>query len=114
MFTRESISKELKRINDSVPKALKQSTFSEIKQTPEMEFVFQKAMEEPNLSPEKKEQIRKFLASGILSKTKIQENEKIAKMRDEYVIREIRKSVKAGRLPNQKKFKELGLQNLNE
>ncbi len=109
MFTKESISQELKRINESVPKVLRQTTFTEIKKTPVMEMVFQKAMEDPNITPDKKEKIRKFLATGILSKTQITENPRIAKMRDDYVIRQIKKSVKEGRLPTKQKLKELGL-----
>ena len=112
MFTKESISKELKRIQDSVPDLLKRSTLSEVKKTPAMELVFQKALEEPSISKEKKEQIRKLLASGMFSKTKIIENSRVAKMRDEYVTREIKKSVKAGRLPNKKQAEELGLNKL--
>ncbi len=107
MFTRESISKELKRIQDSVPKMLRENTLSEVKKTPEMEMVFQRALESPDISTEKKDQIRNLLASGRFSKTKIIENYKVAKMRDEYVQREISKSVKAGRLPTKKKLKEL-------
>lgn len=113
MFTRESISQELKRIQESVPKLLKDNTLIEIPKTPAMELVFQKAMEEPNITPEKKEQIRKLLASGMFSKNKITENYKVSKMRDDYVTREIKKAVKAGRLPNKKQLKELGLDELH-
>lgn len=114
MFTRESISKELKRIQDSVPEMLKKATLTEVKKTPEMEMVFQKAMEEPNITPERKEQLRRLLASGMFSKTKITENAKIAKMRDNWVIREIKKAVKAGRLPTKKQLRELGLDKLHD
>lgn len=114
MFTRESISKELKRIQDSVPELLIKNTLGEVSKTPEMELVFQKALEEPNISKEKKEQIRKLLASGMFSQKRIIENPKVAKMRDEYVTREIKKSVKEGRLPTKKQLRDLGLDELHE
>jgi hypothetical protein len=114
MFTRESISNVLKEIQASVPKMLKDATIREVPKTPTMEFVFQKAMEDPNITLEKKEQIRKLLASGMFSKKTLIENPKVAKMRDEYITRQIKKAVKEGRLPNKKQLKELGLDKLDE
>jgi hypothetical protein len=108
MFTKQSINDELHRITKSVPEALRLNTFKEVEKTPSMKLVFEKALEDPNISDDKKEKIKHLLESGTLSKTKITENAKIAKMRDDWVNREIRKSVLAGRLPTKKKFKELG------
>jgi hypothetical protein len=113
-FTKESIAKELKRINDSVPQMLKDFTLSEVKKTPAIEMVAQKYLEEPNISKEKKEKMRRLLASGLFSKTGIKENERVAKMRDEYVTREIKKSVKEGRLPTKEQFRKLGLGELHD
>jgi hypothetical protein len=110
MFTKESIAKEFKRIQDSVPTMMKEFTLIEVKKTPAIEFVMQKALESPDITQEKKEKIQRLLDAGVFSKKTIHENPKIAKQRDEYVIREIRKSVKAGRLPTKKKLKELGLE----
>ena len=112
MFTKQSISDELNRITKSVPEALRLNTFKEVEKTPAMKLVFEKALEDPNIPEDKKKKIRNLLDSGKLSKTKIIENQKIAKMRDDWVNREIKKSVLAGRLPTKKKFKELGFDKL--
>jgi len=109
MFTHESISKELKRINDSVPDLIKEFTLIKKEKHSVIEFVMRKALEEPNISEEKKKRLRKALATGIFNQTTIAENPDVAKQRDDWVTREIKKSVKAGRLPTKKQLKELGL-----
>lgn len=109
MFTKESIGLELKRIQDSIPPLIKEFTLIEKLKTPAMKLVFEKALEDPNISPEKKERIKHMLDTGMFDKKQIYENKDIAKQRDDYVGREIKKSVKAGRLPTRKQLKELGL-----
>lgn len=109
MFTKETIGLELKRISNSVPQMIKDNTLIEKLKTPEMKLVFEKALEEPNISQEKKDRIKHMLDTGMFDKKVITENTKIAKMRDDYVGREIKKSVKAGRLPTKKQLLELGL-----
>lgn len=114
MFTRESISLELKRIQDSIPKLLKDNTLKEVPKTPIMELVFKKALEDADITPEKKAQLQKLIDTGILSQNKIIENPKVAKMRDDWVAKEIKKSVREGRLPSKKKLKELKFNELHE
>jgi hypothetical protein len=109
MFTKESIGLELKRIQDSIPKLLKDNTLTEKFKTPAMKLVFEKSLEDPNVSEDKKLKIKHMLDTGIFDKKSIIENASVAKQRDDYVVREIKKSVKAGRLPTKKQLKELGL-----
>ena len=109
MFTRESIGLELKRIQDSIPPLIKEFTLIEKLKTPAMKLVFEKALEEPTLSEEKKKRIKHMLESGMFDKKQIYENPEVAKQRDDYVTREIKKSVKAGRLPTKKQLKALNL-----
>lgn len=113
MFTRESITLELKRINDSVPKLLRDNTLIEVLKTPDMKLVFEKALEDETLTEEKRRQIKNILDSGKLDAKRITENPKVAKQRDEYVAREIKKSIKEGRLPNKKQARLLGLDKLH-
>ena len=107
MFTQESINKEMNRIMASRPQMLVKSVVTEKKITPTMKMVFEKALEDPNISEEKKEQVRNLLESGKLDQVRTKEDQRIAKMLDDYVIREMKKSVKAGRLPSKKQLKEL-------
>lgn len=109
MFTKESISIELKRISDSVPKLIKDNTLINQLKTPEMKLVFEKALEEPSISQEKKDKIKHMLDSGVFDRKSIVENTKVSKLRDDWVTREIKKSVKAGRLPTKKQLIKLGL-----
>lgn len=114
MFTRESITKELKRINDSVPELLRRATLIETKATPELEMLAQKAQTDPDFPQAKKEQIQKMYDSGIFSKKRIVENAKVVKMRNDFVNRAIKKAVKEGRLPNKKQLAKLKLNELHE
>jgi hypothetical protein len=114
MFTRESISKELRRINESVPQLLRDNTLIETAKTPEMKLVFEKAVEDENLSQEMRDKAKHLLDTGIFDKKKIVENPKVAKQRDDWVAREIKKAIKEGRLPNKKQARELGLDKLHD
>jgi len=109
MFTPQSITEELKRINDSVPALIKEFTLIEKKKTPAIELVMMEYLKLPNVPDKKRQQVQNLFDSGMFSKKQIYENPKVAKQRDDYVTREIRKSVKAGRLPTKKQLKELGL-----
>lgn len=106
MFTRESISKELARIQASVPKMFKDMLFEEKLKTPDMKLVFEKGLEQIT-SEEKRKQIQITLDKGVLNRKQIVENPKVAQQRDIWVQKEIKKSVKAGRLPTRKQLQEL-------
>lgn len=105
--TQESISKELKRIQDNVPVLFKTNLFINVKKTPTLEFIAQKALEDNDYPEEKKAQLKRLLDEGTLSKELITEDPKVAKQRDLWVQREIKKSVSEGRLPTRKQLKEL-------
>lgn len=113
MFTRESIAKEIKRIQDSVPKLLRDFTLIETLKTPAMKLVAEKAMEDESLPEEKRRQIKLLYDKGMFSGKKIVENAKVAKQRDDWVKRELKKAVKEGRLPTKKQLKELKLAELH-
>lgn len=109
MFTRETISQELKRIQVTMPAILREQVVKEVEVciAPEVKMVMEKALEDPDITEEKKQRIRNVLPT--LMKKKVVENPKIAEMRDNYMTREIKRAVKEGRLPTRKKLKELGL-----
>lgn len=111
-MTDEQIALELKRIQDSVPELWRKSVFKEIPKTPTMEFVAKKFIEDGGGTPEEREQVQNLLDTGEFSKKKIVEVPKFVKLIDNFVTREIKKSVKAGRLPKDaSKFKYGGLHN---
>lgn len=109
IHTQETISRELKRIQDSVPKLFRDTMFIETKKTPVLEMVAQKALEDEEFPEEKKARIQTLLDEGTLSKKHILENPKTAKQRDLWVQKEIKKSVAEGRLPNKKQLKALNI-----
>lgn len=113
-MTEEQIFKELKRINESVPSYLKANVVTEQASSPTVKKVIDAALEDPNFPEEKKQQLRLLKENGIFDKTKPVENTKIAKQIDQYIMREIRKSIKEGRLPNRKELKKLNLFKLHE
>lgn len=106
-FTRESITKELQRIQASAPDMLKKMVVRQEKLTPVMEMIVDKALESEDFSEEKKQELRALKERGYFEKKVFIEDPQIAKQLDQYVSREINKSIKAGRLPTKKKLKEL-------
>lgn len=114
MHTRDTISKELKRIQDSVPEIYRVGLITEKDKTPTMKFVADKLLESDTVAQETKDAVQSLKDNGYFNKKKLYEDPKIAKQRDLWVQREIQKSVKAGRLPTKKQLKELKLAELNE
>lgn len=112
--TRESISKELKRIQDSVPQLFKDLTLKEVEAFPVVTEIAQQFLDSPDIPEDKKEKVRKLIEEGRMGKKKIIENPKIAQQRDKWVEREIKKSVKAGRLPDKKTLQKLKILELHE
>lgn len=103
-MTREQIFKELSRIQQSIPKALIENVVSETHLTPTIKDVIDKAIEDPDFPAQKKEQIIKLKEAGYFDKTVVRQNDKIAKMIDDFVARETRKAVRAGKLPTKKEL----------
>ena len=103
----DRIAKVLSEISARVPKSLRERAFSEQPFTPNILFVVEKALEDPNFPEEKKKQLRVLKESGEFTKTTIVENKKVQKMIDNMVEREIKKEIKAGNLPPRKLIGEL-------
>lgn len=96
--TPESIAIELKRIHNLVPQSLRDKAVITVKKTPTMEFLAKKFLEE-STDEEAKKQTKILLDSGEFSKEVIRENTQVTKIIDDIINREIKKSIKAGRLP---------------
>lgn len=109
--TKESISRELKRIQDAVPKLFRDTLFKESDKTPVVREMFEKvASGEETSANVSKETAQMLLNDGIFHKKHIQENPQVAKQRDIWVGKEIKKSVKEGRLPNKKQLAKLNIE----
>lgn len=108
-MTEEQIFKELQRIQASVPKHLRDNVVREENAAPSVNLVIEKAFEDPNFPEEKKEQLRLLKENGFFDRKTPVQDPKIAKQIDQYVMRELKKSVKEGRLPSKKQLKELNL-----
>lgn len=106
-ISQEQVSKVLSEISSRVPKFLLKNSFREVKLTPTVEFVFNKALESDKVSDEKKKQIKSVLDSGDISKMKIVENRDVTKKLDQWWGREINKAIRQGRLPSKSKAREL-------
>lgn len=110
MHTQASIQKELKRIQDSVPNLFRKTLFREVDKTPVVREMFEKIASGDEVSENvSKETAQMLLDDGMFNKKHTLENPKVAKQRDLWVSREIKKSVLAGRLPNRKQLKALKL-----
>jgi len=106
-FTRDQVAAELRRIQASIPKLLLQQATGEQEFTPTIRMVVDKALEDPNISEEKKQALQVLKDSGDFTRKKVKENTKITKQIDQFVEREIKKSIKAGKLPPRSKIKDI-------
>lgn len=106
MFTKEQISKVLRRIQASIPKALMDKVVYKEPVTPTIKKVAELALNE-NIPEWKKDKLRTLLASGDLDKTVEAENPQVAQQIDNYVQREIKKAIKNKELPTKKQLKKI-------
>lgn len=106
-MNKELIDKELKRIQEEANKLFGSRIIEEIPKTPTIKMVMDKALESSSVNDELKSKIQTLKDAGEFDKKKYSENQKFKKMAEEYVTREIRKSVKAGLLPNKKQLKQI-------
>lgn len=103
----DQIAAVLKEIQSRIPKTLLKNAVREVKMTPTVDFVMQKALESPTISEEKKQKIRDVIASGEFTKMKYVDDPKIQKMINNFLGREINKAIKEGKLPPQNEIKEV-------
>ena len=101
------IFKVLQEIQSRIPPALLNSAVTEVAYSPNLKEVALKAIDEPGFPEEKKEDLRKLLASGDLDRTVPVENKKVTKLIDEFVNREINKAIRQKRLPPRSKIKDI-------
>lgn len=98
-MTSEQIYKELKEIQDRIPKNLLKNAFTQTELTPTMKMVVDKAIEDPKFPEDKKRELVTLKESGEFNKTITKENTKVIEMINNFVNREIKKKIKAGLLP---------------
>ena len=96
----------LKGIQARIPKELLRSALEEKKLTPNVEMVMNEAVRSESIDPEKRQKIQNMIDTGMFSKSVTQET-KNAKKVDEFVLREINKAIKEGKLPPKSKMKYL-------
>lgn len=106
-FTQESISKELREINSRIPPLLKKHAYTEELLTPTIGRVMDEALLLASISDEKKAEVRRLKEEGYFGRKRITENPKYVKMIDNWMTREIKKAVAAGRLPTKAQLAEL-------
>lgn len=106
-WTREIIREELLKIQASAPKLLQKKVVINTPITPTIKMVMEEGLKDPNISQEKKDEIKTLLDAGYFSQEKYQEDPKVAKKLDNYMQRQINKAVKEGRLPNKKLLTQL-------
>lgn len=103
-FTRESIEKEIKRINSLIPQGLLKNVYKESLVAPLVAKVVDEALADPAFDPEKKGKLQALKDTGHFHKKKVTENPKVVQQIENVFNRELKKSVDAGRLPNRKQL----------
>jgi len=105
MFTPEQITKELQRIQGTIPACYMNNVVKDQLTTPTIKKVAELALEE-GIPEAKKEQLRTILASGDLDTVQPTENPKVAEKINRWVDKKIKESIKAKRLPSIKELKK--------
>ena len=98
---------ELKRIQSTVPKELLDKLIVKVQPAKEMIEVLKKAMTDETLTEEQRRKARLIVESGKLEVEKEEEDEEIVRQIDEYIQKEIYKSINRGTLPRGKKLGKL-------
>lgn len=95
----EDIAKELGRIQQSVPEFIKKNILEVVDATPDLRQAVEHALTDDEFPEDKKKGLKALNDLKMFSQKKVVENPKYIKMQEEWINREINKSVKAGRLP---------------
>lgn len=106
--TKESIEKELKRIQDSVPACYREGMLKEVPAFGAMKEVLERAMFS-NASEEKKAMWREMLQDELLNSVEVIEDPVKVKKYNQWEDKQIRESIKAGRLPSKAQLKKLNI-----
>jgi hypothetical protein len=91
--------KVLARIQNSIPKEWIDNASTIKPMSPTLVEMIERALVDPEVSEETKAKCLTIKNSGYLEKTISVDNPKFTKLIDDYVMREIKKSVKRGELP---------------
>lgn len=97
--TEKRIHEVLRDIQSRIPKNLLANVIVTRKATPTVEMVVKAALASDTFPEQKKKDLQILLDNGHFSKEKVFENPKYAKMIDNFVLREINKAIKAGKIP---------------
>lgn len=97
--TQESIATELKRIQSLVPKNIRERIVKKAEMTPTIRKIAHEALQSGSTKQETKDKLKNLIESGQLDKPKYVEDPKYAKMANEIIQREIKKSIRLGKLP---------------
>ena len=106
MFTTEQITKELQRIQGTIPACYMKNIVKDKPATPTIKRVAELALDE-DIPEAKKEKLRTILDSGDLDAVQPTENPKLAKKINAWVDKKIKESIKAKRLPSKKQLKKM-------
>ena len=98
---------ELKRINESVPKEMKDRLIIKRNQIPTVNKVVSLALHDPDVPQKQKDRLKHLKEAGHFNLTSDEVNKTAQKEIDEYLNTEIAKSIVAGRLPQPKDNKLL-------
>lgn len=95
---KDSDLRELRRIQESIPKEWQDKLIVKRHVTPTMAKALSLFLHRKDLTPEQREQAQAIKDSGILEQKEDVVNQSVQKKIDRYVSEEIEKSIKAGRL----------------
>ena len=90
--------RELRRIQESIPKEWKDTLITKELVTPHMARGIEKMLRDKHLTAEQKEKLQAVRDSGYFHQTEEAVNKRVQKKIDKYLNEEINKSIKAGRL----------------
>lgn len=105
---KESIEVELRRIQNSVPECYTKNLLSQKPINPDITKVLEEGIK-GDFPEEKKAVWREMLADPTYNQMEIVEDKEIADKINKWIDKEIKKAVKAGRLPTKAQLKKLNL-----
>jgi hypothetical protein len=107
MFTKEQITEELQKIQQSIPACYLKNVLKNKKLSPTVKKVVSEAVKDESISEEKRREYQLLLDSGDLDKVEVVENKSVVKKINAWVDKKIAEAIKEGRLPSKEELTKL-------
>jgi ribosomal protein S8 len=103
----KKISKELRRISNSIPAELKDNILIKVRKMETTNEMYENALKDKDVSEATLKKLQMLKDGGYLDETEFIENDEVIKKINDYLEEQINLSIKLGRLPDKEELQKL-------